>query len=333
MTDRKRVSCTVVWGLLAVLVFGASPPLSQQSSKPIRVALFASGFASEYAGHERGLVAGLRERGYVEGKNLIVERRYGQLERDRITGLAQELAGLELDAIVTVCTITTRAARNATTSTPIVMLSVSDPVGQGLATSLSHPGTNVTGLTNRSRELVPKLLELFHDAVPKANRIAVLVNTGNPLHEALWTEALAASHPVGVSLIRISARLPAGFDDAMEAVEKSQAEALFVLPDDPPSLHLRSRLAEFANKRALPLFGPYGEVFQSGALLSYGESLEVTARKSATYIEKIARGASAAELPIEQPTRFELSVNLRVAKQLGIDISPSVLVRADKLIE
>jgi putative ABC transport system substrate-binding protein len=316
-------------GLAAV----SSPGLGQQSTKPVRVGLFLSGFEAEYGGHDRGLMAGLREHGYVEGKNLTVERRYGRLNLQRISDFAQELAKLELDAIVTVCTVTTQAALSATSKTPIIMLSVSDPVGHGLAASLARPGVNLTGRSNLSRTLVPKLLQISHEAMPSANRVAVLLNSHNPLHEPLWAEALIAAQPLNLNLIRIDVHLPADFDTAMERVLNSKADALVALPDDPPSWHLRPRLAAFANKHRLPLVVPYGNVFEEEALLGYGEDLETTARLSATHIDKIVRGANAADLPIEQPTRFVLSVNLKVAKHLGIAIPPSVLVLADRVIE
>jgi putative ABC transport system substrate-binding protein len=320
-------------GFCLVLTVVSAPGLGQQSAKPVRVGLFMSGFAAEYASHDDGLIAGLRERGYVEGKNLTVERRYGQLDMQRILGFAQELAKMELDAIVTVCTVTTRAALSATSKTPIVMLSVSDPVGHGLAGSLARPGMNVTGRSNLSRALVPKLLQVFHDAVPSADRIAVLLNSHNPLHEPLWAEALIAAKPLNVSLVRIDGHLPIDFDAAMERLLSSKAKALFVLPDDPPSLHLRPQLAAFAKKHRLPLVVPYGDVHEDDVLLRYGEDLDATARLSAMHIDKIVHGAKAADLPIEQPTRFVMTVNLKIARDLGITIPPSVLVRADRLIE
>src|SRR5919198_797368 len=262
MSDRKKASCTVFLGTLAVLTFDASPAFSQQSSKPIRVGVLATGFEPSYAAQDRGLVAGLRDHGYIEGKNLIIERRYGHLDRKRISVLAQELAGMNLDAIGTVCTGTTGAAKGATNSTPIVMLQVPDPVGQGLAVSLARPGTNVTGRSSQHFDLVPKILQLFHEAMPKADRIAVLVNAPNPFHQKTC-----------------------------------------------------------------------GEVVADGALMSYGERTEDAAQGVALYLDKIARGSNPAELPIMQPTRFVLTVNQKVAKELGITIPVSVLVRADRVIE
>src|SRR5262249_53746187 len=180
-------------------------------------------------------------------------RRYGHLDGKRFSVLAQELAGMNLDAIVTVCTGTTRAAKGATNSTPIVMLSVPDPVGQGLAPSLARPGANVTGLSSQHFDLVPKILQLFHEAVPKAGRIAVLVNASNPLHKEAWADALTAAQSLNVDLIRIEMQGAQGLDAALDSVAKSNANALFVLPDDPPTFNLRRRIIAFARERALPL--------------------------------------------------------------------------------
>ena len=333
MSDRKRVSCTVLLGVFALLIFGASLAFSQQSPKPIRVGVLMSGFEPFYAGHDRGLVAGLRDHGYIEGKNLIIERRYGHLDGKRYSVLAHELAGMHLDAIVTVCTGTTRAAKGATNSTPIVMLSVPDPVGQGLAASLARPGTNVTGRSSQHFDLVQKMLQLFHEAVPGAGRIAVLVNAPNPRNQEAWAEALAAAQSLNVDLIRIEMQGAEDLDAALDGIAKSNANALFVLPDDPPAFNLRQRIIAFARERALPLLAPYREFVEDGAFMSYGESFEEAARGVALYLDKVVHGTNPAELPIAQPTRFELTVNRKVANELGITIPPSVLLLADSVIE
>ena len=333
MSDRKRVSCTVLLGVFALLIFGASLAFSQQSPKPIRVGVLMSGFEPFYAGHDRGLVAGLRDHGYIEGKNLIIERRYGHLDGKRYSVLAHELAGMHLDAIVTVCTGTTRAAKGATNSTPIVMLSVPDPVGQGLAASLARPGTNVTGRSSQHFDLVQKMLQLFHEAVPGAGRIAILVNALNPRNQEAWAEALAAAQSLNVDLIRIEMQGAEGLDAALDGIAKSNANALFVLPEDPPAFNLRQRIIAFARERALPLLAPYREFVEDGAFMSYGESFEEAARGVALYVDKVVHGTNPAELPIAQPTRFELTVNRKVANELGITIPPSVLLLADSVIE
>ena len=180
---------------------------------------------------------------------------------------------------------------------------------------------------------MPKILQVFHEAMPNADRIAVLVNAPNPLHEEAWTEALAAAQSLNVDLIRIEMQGAEGLDAALESVAKSNANALFVLPDDPPTYNLRSHIIAFARERALPLLAPYREVVEDGALISYGESFEDAAQGVAFYLDKIARGANPGDLPIMQPTRFELTVNQKVAKELGITIPVSVLVRADRVIE
>lgn len=332
MNQLRQVTFSLLLALLAVLIGGTAAAFAQDARKPIRVGLLVSGFPTEYAVHNEGLLAGLRRYGYVEGKNLIVERRYAQFQLERMANFSEEFARMDLQALVTVCTASTKVALSATRTTPIIMLGVSDPVGLGVAASLSRPGGNVTGRSSLSRELLPKMIELLREAVPAADPIAVLVNTRNPTHVPLWEDALHAAQRLNLTLVRIAAALPDGLDAAMEGVLESRAKALLVLPDDPATLHLRSRLADFADRHALALFGSY-TVFETSALLSYGENPEATARESAAYIDKVVHGANPAELPIEQPTRFELSVNMKMAKQLGITIPESVLVRADRIIE
>ena len=311
----KSVDCSQDRCQIAFSVLFLTSKLSL--AKPIRVGVLATGFEPSYAAQGRGLVAGLHDRGYIEGKNLIIERRYGHLDRKRISVLAQELAGMNLDAIVTVCTGTTRAAKGATNSIPIVMLQVPDPVGKGLATSVARPGTNVTGRSSQHFDLVPKILQLFHEAMPKADRIAVLVNAPNRFHQKTWGEALAASQSLNVDLIRIEMQGAEGLDAALESVAKSNANALFVLPDDPPTYNLRSRIIAFARERALPLLSPYGEVVADGALMSYGESTEDAAQGVALYLDKIARGSNPAELPIMQPNSLRADSEPEGSERIG----------------
>jgi len=211
--------------------------------------------------------------------------------------------------------------------------SARDSVGQGLPASLARPGTNVTGRSSQQFDLVPKMLQLFHEAVPEAGRIAVLVHAPNRFHQDAWAEARAAAQALNVDLIRIEMQEAKGLDAALDGVAKSNANALFILPDDPATFNLRRRIIAFARERALPLLAPYGEFVEDGALISYGESFEDAARGVALYVDKLVRGTNPAELPIAQPTRFELTVNRKVANELGITIPSSVLVRADRVIE
>jgi putative ABC transport system substrate-binding protein len=202
-------------------------------------------------------------------------------------------------------------------------------IGRKADVPAGRPG----GRSSQHFDLVPKILQMFHEAVPKAGQIAILVNAPNPIHQEAWAEALAAARSLNVDLTRIEMQGAAGLDAALESVGKSNANALFVLPDDPPTFNLRPRIIAFARERALPLLAPYREVVEDGALMSYGESYEDAAQWIAWYVDKVVHGANPAELPIMQPTRFELTVNQKVAKELGITIPSSVLVRVDRVIE
>ncbi len=318
---------TSLSGLTASPAMAAQPP-----ERTVRVGLLLSGFAPSYVAVERAFLAGMRDVGLIEGSNLVVERRYAQLSPDRMRHAATELADLKLDAIVTGCTGSTRAVQRATAMTPIVMASVADPVGQGFVKSLSQPGTNVTGRSSQSRDLLPKMLELFVSAVPTARQIAVLVNVNNTVHEALWSDAQRAAAAAGIHLLRIDVRGPPDLDGALDKLAASTADALFVLPDDPMSHNLRARIVEFANGRRLPTFFGFREFVEAGGLMSYGEKFADTYRHTASYVDRIVRGARPGEMPIEQPTHFELVVNLDTAAALGIALPRPLLLRADATI-
>lgn len=209
---------------------------------------------------------------------------------------------------------------------------VADPVGEGLVQSLARPGGNVTGRSGQGRDLVPKMLELFHSTAPHAELTAVLVNTRNPLHESLWRDAEAAAQSLHMKLLRVETPGAAGLDAAFDAIVKARADALFMLPDDTMSFNYRTRIVEFAGTHRLPsLFGP-SEFVEAGGL-SYGENYADSYRQSTVYIDKLVHGASPADLPIEQPMHFELVVNLKTAKAIGIAIPQSILLRADKVLK
>jgi putative ABC transport system substrate-binding protein len=301
--------------------------------KTVRVGLLLSGFEPSYVTAERAFLAGMRELGYEEGKNLVVERRYAHLEPDRMRLAAAELAQLNLDAVLTGCTGSTRAMQRATQTTPIVMASVADPVGQGFVKRLARSGTNVTGRSSQSLDLMPKMLELFTTALPGATRIAVLVNVLNTVHETLWTRTVAATAAREIDLVRVDVRGPAGLDTAFETLSQSRAHALLVLPDDPMSYNHRGRIVEFARMRGLPTFFGQREFVDAGGLMSYGEKFADTYRYTAPYFDQVVRGASPAELPIEQPTRFELVINLKTAAALDLVFPRSVLLRADATVK
>ena len=310
-----------------------APATASAADKKLRVAILLSGFESVYVDPGESFVAGLRELGYVEGRNLIVDRRYANLRGDQMPGIAREMVALRPDVIVTGCTGSTRAAMQATQQIPIVMASVADPVGQGFAQSLRRPGYNVTGRSSQSRDLVPKLLELLHSAVPAAKRIAVFVNTINTAHEALWSDVEAAAKLLGIAVVRAEVRGPAGLDAALDGLKQISASGLLVLPDDPMTFNLRQGLINAANQRGMPTMYGSREFVAEGGFMSYGESFREGYRQVGAYVDKLARGLfKAADLPIEQPTHFQLVVNLKTAAMLGIALPRTMLLRADELI-
>ena len=327
ISESRRTFCKAL-GLPALWAAG----VASAADKNLRVAIVFSGFEPIYAAPGESFIAGLREAGYVEGKNLTVDRRYAHVRGDQLPAIAREVASLRPDVIVTGCTSSTRAAMQATQQIPIVMASVSDPVGQGFVRTLAQPGTNVTGRSSQSRELMPKMLELLHAAVPRATRIAVFIDTVNTAHEALWSDVQAAARPLGITVVRAEVRGIAYLDSALNGLKKITAGGLLVLPDDPLTFNLRRRVIDAANERGMPALYGAREFVAEGGFMSYGESFPDSYRQVGAYVDKLARGAKAAELPIEQPTRFQLVINLKTASMLGITLPGTLLLRADELI-
>lgn len=317
---------------ILLLALSWAPVHAQTADKPIRVGVLLSGSSDQWAPFESELVAGLRDRGYVEGRNLVLVRRYGGLRFDQIKGSAEELAGMKLDAIVTSCTNTTRVAMSAAPLTPIVMAGVADPVRIGLVQSLAHPGANVTGLSGQLMDLEPKRVELLRSLVPEGSRIAVLMNSTNPLHELHWQRAEAAARAVKLTAVRIEAAGPPGIDAALDELAKAHVRGLLVLSDEPMNIEFRGRIAAMATRLGLPSVGSTRAFADDGGLMSYGGDTAEGFRQSAAYVVKVANGTKPADLPIEQPTRFPLVINLRTAAVLDIKIPRDLLVRADDLI-
>jgi len=304
------------------------------ADKPVRIGILSSGTLAHRGGLEHELIQGLRERGYVEGKNLIIERRYtGTQMSMKASEHARELAGMKLDAIVTTCSPSTRTMKDATTSTPIVMAAVSDPVGQNIIASLAKPGQNVTGLSSQAGELLPKRLELLAAVIPKSATIAVMANAANPVHALGWKTLEGAAQKLKMKLIKIEVRNADGIAAGMETAARAHAGALFVMPDDPMFYNNRARIVELAAKYRLPDFYWASDYVEAGGLMSYGENLRSSYRGVAAYVDKIAKGSNPATLPVAQPTRFEMVVNQKAAKTLGLKIPQSILVMADKVIE
>jgi len=275
---------------------------------------------------------GLRDLGYVEGKNIVIEWRWAEGKYERFPTLIAELIALNVDLIVTAGTPATIALKKATTTLPLVMIAVGDPVGTGLIASLAHPGGNLTGLTSISPELDGKRLELLREVVPKISHVAVLWNPTSPLQVVGERETQAAAHAMGIKVLSLGVQAQEQFDNAFATIRRDRPGALLVLADR-LFLHNRARIMDFATQNRLPGVHAYEELVEAGGLMSYGPSYPGMHRRAATYVDKILKGAKPADLPVEAPAKFELVINLKAAKQIGVTIPQSVLYRADKVIK
>ena len=322
-------------GLLALAVFFI--PIgshAQEPGKVPRLGSLAPRTAADGAPFMEAFRQGLRDLGWLEGKNIVIDYRWAEGRLDRLPGLAEELVRLKVDVILAGNTQAAVAAKKATSTIPIVMGTAGDPVGIGLVASLAYPGSNVTGLAyGVAGGMFTKQLELLKQAVPTVRRVAVLSNPANPAH-ALWTkeDANPAGRSLGVQLQFVEARAPEELDRAFAAMGRERAGALLVLADSPFALH-RARLQVLATKSRLPAMYGAREYAEVGGLMSYGVDVRDNFRRSASYVDKILKGVKPADLPVEQPTKFELIINQRTAKALGLTIPPSVLARADQVIE
>jgi len=278
---------------------------------------------------------GLREHGYVEGQNIAIEYRSAQGRVDRFPELAAELARVKVDVIVTGATPAALAAKQVTTSIPIVAGVMADPVGDGLVASLARPGGNVTGLTFLAPGLVAKRLQLLKEAVPRVSRVAALWHPGSfaehTMRETL-NETEGAAQTLRVQLQLLEANSPSDFDKAFSAMSRNRASALIVFPS-PMFYNEHRRLVDLAAKHRLPAVYAFREAVDAGGLMAYGANIPDLFGRAATYVDKILKGAKPADLPVEQPTKFELVINLKTAKALGLTIPSSLLLRADEVIE
>jgi ABC-type uncharacterized transport system substrate-binding protein len=276
---------------------------------------------------------GLRELGYVEGQNLIIEFRSADGQIERLPPLLAELIRLRVDVIVVAGDAVVVAAKQATSTIPIVMAAVSDPVGREFVASLARPGGNVTGTSNLALALTAKWLELAKELVRGLSRVGVLGNGANPTHPRFWAEAQSAARDIGLTVYNVDARSPGDFDPAFASMAHERVGAVVILPD--PMLRSgRTRLSELSVKHRLPsIFSIPPEGASSGGLISYGPSLRTNFRRAATYVDQILKGAKPGELPIQQPTAFALVIDLKTAKALGLTIPQSILQRADQVIE
>ena len=274
---------------------------------------------------------GLRDLRYVEGQNITFEYRWAEGKYDRLPSLAAELVRLDVDIIVATATPAIQAAQQATSTISIVMAISNDPVESGFVASLARPGGNVTGLSLQSQELSGKRLELLKEAIPKLSRVAVLWNASNPSHTLLRRETEAAARALGLRLQLLEVRGPTEFDGAFSAMTRDRARALAMLPDGFFRDQQR-RILDLAAKSRLPAMYWSREFVDAGGLMAYGANIPDLFRRAATFVDKILKGAKPADLPVEQPTRFDLVLNLKTAKALGLTFPQSILIRADQVI-
>jgi putative ABC transport system substrate-binding protein len=322
--NNKKVICLALGAVLLALSLSAE---AQQAGKVHRIGYLFTGMLPP-----NEFLQGLRNLGYVEGQNIIVEYRGAEGKEDRLPTLAADLVRLKVDVIVAPSRVAAQVAKQATTTIPIVYMGGADPVAAGLVASIARPGGNITGILELSRELTAKRLELLKEAFPKISRVAVLARAPNP-GTAAWLEEMKVVAPsLGLKLQPLEVQGPADFDVAFKSATKGQADALIELPN--PLFHAnRKRIVEFANQKRLPAIFHSRDFVDAGGLMFYGENDADTLRRLVSYVDKILKGAKPADLPVEQPTKFELIINLKAAKQIGLTIPPNVLARADRVIK
>ncbi len=330
---KKRMRKTIAVLMLTTVMFGAaSPARAQQPIKIPRIGYLFANFPTTSPARREAFRQGLRELGYVEGKNIVIEYRYAEGKPGRLSEFAAELVRLNVDVIVTGGPAPTRAAKEATVTIPIVMGFDNDPVGSGFVASLARPGGNITGLSTLSPEISGKQLELLKEILPKLSRAAILGISTSPGNAQALKETELAAGALGVKLQYIDVLEPKDIEIAFREASKGRAEAVLMLVS--PVLNTqRTRIVDLAVKSRVPVVYGQQEFVEAGGLMTYGVSLTDLFRRAATYVDKILKGRKPADLPVEQPTKFELVINLKAAKQIGLTIPPNVLVRADKVIK
>ena len=328
MTSRRDFIAVLAAGSLAA----PRRAQAQQAGKVPRVAFLGNSTAALEANLVGPFREGLRDLGYVEGRNIVVEYRWAEGKYERLPELVAELLALKVDVIVAAGTPAALAVKRATTTIPLVMVAVGDPVGTGLVASLARPGGNLTGLASIAPDLEGKLLELLKELVPKLSRVSFLMNPDNAFHAMSATHAGEAAAVLHLKLRFVGVRTESEFDQAFAAIVKDLPGALVVLADR-VFLHNRQRIVDFAARNRLPVVYPYRELVEAGGLMCFGPNYADMHRRAATYVDKILKGAKPADLPVEQPTKFELIINLKTAKALRLTIPQSLLGRADEVIK
>jgi putative ABC transport system substrate-binding protein len=327
---RNSQSAILVGALLFAL---CGPAEAQQPKKVARIGYLIAGSPSTQAPYTDAFRQGLRDLGHIEGQTIGIEYRFFAQEKlERLPIFAAELVSLKVDVIVTGGATATRSAKEATKTIPIVMAQDPDPVGNGFVSSLGRPGSNITGLSSLVAELGGKRLELLREVVPKLSRVAVFGTSTNPANAHQVRELEFAARPIGVKLQFVDVLDAKDIETAFQAATKAPADAVLVL-GGPFFIPQRTKIAELAIKSRLPAMYSRSEFVEDGGLMTYGASIPDLHRRAATYVDKILKGAKPADLPVEQPTKFEFLINLKAAKQIGLTIPHSVLARADKVIK
>lgn len=327
--DRRAFIGTLAGGLLSAPLAAEGQPAQKAPRIGILLLLGAPGQPNPLLDAFRG---GLRDAGYVEGQNLVIEYRWAEGQAQRLPDLAAELVRLKVAVILTAGTPATLAAKAATGTIPIIMTNVGDPVGSGIVVSLARPGTNVTGLSLLDTDLDGKRIELLKEAVPHLARLAILWSANDPGMTLAFSRVETAARALGLTLQNLAVREPTEFPLAFEAAGAGRAEALFVTAQPFTNRH-RAQILDLAAKQRLPAMYTLRGFVEAGGLMAYGPSLAHQYHRAATYVEKILKGAKPADLPVEQPTKFELIINLPTATALGLTIPQSLLLRADQVIE
>jgi len=324
---RRRFLGGVAAAALVPSRVAAAPP----SGRPPRIGFLGNSTATLEANLVGAFREGLQALGYVEGRNVAIEYRWAEGRYERFPALIGELLAAQVDVLVTAGTPATLAVKKATTAVPLVMIAVGDPVGTGIVPSLSQPGGNITGVTSIAAEMEGKRLELLREVVPGASHIAVLWNAANPIQVIQEKQVQASAAVLKMRVLSLPVRTKEEIEEALATIGRERPNALLVLADR-LLLHHRVRLMDFATQQRLPGVHAYRELVQAGGLMSYGPSYEDMHRRAAYFVDRILKGATPSELPIERPAKFDLVVNLKTARALGLTIADSVLLRATEVI-
>ncbi len=328
--NRRRFVGAVAGGLLVASgIVAAQPP-----AKVWRIGFLSAGSRQSLAdaGYYPAFLQGMRELGYFEGKNLAIEARYADGQYERLPALAAELVRLKVDVIVATPSPAIRAAQHATTTIPIISANTGDPVGSGFAASLAHPGGNLSGLSSNNLDTSAKLLELLSTMAPKMSRVAVLANPGSSTERAILKNIEAAAQRAGIQILTVEARTPDEIEQGFAVMRREHVDAVVIAGDG--FLNMQGQqIADLAARFRLPSIGTRSSYAKSNCLMSYGQDITYNYRRAATYVDKVLKGAKPGDLPVEQPTKFELIINLKTAQALGLTIPQSLLLRANEVIQ